>query len=399
MYSHAQLLTGATGVVGCHILHSLIQRPHVHKVYCLIRVKKSAPASKRLDDVLATNHLLDIIPPEQHRKIVTIDYDLYNADGRLGLSDKDYATLRSSVTTICHNAWAVNFNMDLDAFEPHCRGTYDLINLGLQSFRKKKPTFVFVSTAGAVTRVWPPPAMETLHDFEACNGAVNYSIAKWITERVCHTAGEKTILNVRIVRLGQICGDVKHGMWNTKEAWPMLMATSRTIGYLPVNTKFDQDHYWLPSDVTGAAFVDISLLDQVDEKKRASVPKFSIFHIANSQPVAWKGTVIQSLRRHGLEFETIPWAEWMQRVEESDSNVIRNPPYRLRGFFRGLVEQNGDEIPEVAHPAWALDMTISRQFSPRLVKGVVLDDELIGKFVKYWVTQPGWTGQSYPAKM
>lgn len=396
--NYIQLLTGSTGAVGCHILHALVQRPTVQKVYCLIRTKKSASASERLDHVLATNHLLEVMTAEQHQKIIAVDYDLYNADGTLGLSANDYEILRTSVTAICHNAWAVNFNMNLSDFEPHCRGTYDLINLALQSPRKTKPTFLFVSTVGAVMRASPNPIKETLYDFEAASGGVNYAVSKWITERVCHQASQTTHLEVHIVRLGQICGDTKHGMWNIKEAWPMLIASGRTIGCLPANATSDREQRWLPSDVTGAAIADIVLLDQVNDETRASVGSFMVFHIANNQSAAWKASILPALKRHGLQFETVSWPEWAARLDNSDSNVLRNPPYRLRHFFHSLASMNDDNAG-APRRLFLLDMTNACKISPRLAHGASVDDDLIGKFLKYWETQPGWTGQSYPAKM
>lgn len=340
--------------------------------------------------------MLDTLTSEQRQKIVATDYDLYSADGRLGLSDGDYHTLRAATTIIIHNAWAVNFNMDLSGFEPHCRGTRDLINLALQSPRTTKPAFLFVSTVGAIMKASPSPVKEKLYDFDAASGGLNYAVSKWITEQLCHRASQKTGLEVRILRLAQICGDTKHGMWNTKEAWPMIVASGRTIGCLPVNKLFDQDMRWLPSDVTGAAVADIALLDQVDDETSASLARFTVFHITNKQTTPWKASVLPALKRHGMEFETVEWPEWAARIQKSDSNVLRNPPYRLRRFFYTLASwHGGDTAPQPL----SLDMTNACKVSPRLARGVSIDEDLIGKFLKYWESQPGWTGQSYPAKM
>lgn len=340
-----------------------------------------------------------MITPEQRQKIIAINYDLYSADGRLGLSGRDYDIIRTSVTMICHNAWAVNFNMNLLDFEPHCRGTHDLINLAIQSPRTTKPAFLFVSTVGAISSALPHPIEERLHGFEATLSGLNYAISKWIAEQLCYKASQNTGLEVRIVRLAQICGDTKHGMWNIKEAWPMLMASGRTIGCLPAHEKFDQEMRWLPSDVAGAAVVDITLLDQVNEETRASIAKFMVFHISNNRTAAWKANVLPALKRHGLEFETVSWPEWIARLDKSDSNVLRNPPYRHRRFFHILAAWNeGDESKQAPKP-FSLDMTNACKISPRLAHGTTIDDDLIGKFLKYWESQPGWTGQSYPAKM
>lgn len=178
----------------------------------------------------------------------------------------------------------------------------------------------------------------------------------------------------------------------------MIIASGRTIGFLPSNATSDQQQRWLPSDVTGAAIADIALLDQVDDETRASFTPFTVFHIANMQTIAWNAGVLPALKRHGMEFEAVPWPEWAARLEKSDPNVLRNPPYRLRAFFNNLAQANGGNPGKEPRPLFTLDMTNARKASPRLAHGVPLDSDLIGKFLKYWESQPGWTGQSYPAK-
>lgn len=399
----SQLLTGSTGAVGCHILHSLILRPSVRKVYCPIRTKHSTASTTRLDHVLATNHLLDDLTSEQREKIVPIQYDLYSQGEELGISAADYEVLRTSVTIICHNAWAVSYNMKLPDFHVHCKGTYNLINLALRSDFKKKPTFLYISSLGVIAGAKPRPITETLYGLESVLN-INYARSKWITEQIIHKATEKTGLETRILRLGQICGDTKHGMWNTKEAWPMVMATARTIGALPANQKTDDEHHWLPSDVTGDVIADIALLDHIDgdgdgNDARASVPKFAIFHVLNPQPTYWRTHVLSALKRNGLDFETLPWIEWADRLEKSDSNLLRNPSYRLMAFIKGWAFRLSETNSEISRNSPAVDMTNTFKVSPRLVKGVSIDDGLIGKFLQYWSSQTSWAGQSSVTKL
>lgn len=390
-----QLLTGSTGVVGCHLLHSLIQRPNVVRVYCLIRTRNSVAASERLDDVLAKNHLLEDLAAGHRGKITAMPYDV-SSPGTLGLAESDYETLRRSVTIIVHNAWAVNFNKSLEHFEPHCRGTFDLINLALRSELKKKPDFVFISTSGAIYRAKPWPVRETPHGIEAALPGTNYALSKWTTEQICSAAAEKTGLSVRILRLHQICGDTKHGMWNVKEAWPQALAAARTIGAIPARVDIDEEHYWLPTDITGAVIADLALLDQVDSNTRSAVPSLAVFHVGNKKPVLWKATVHSALRRHGLAFETISWSEWVTRLEK-EKNVQRNPPYRLINFWRSIATSR--ESVGADGPGFRLDITNACKISPRLAEGAIIDEALVGKFLQFWNTQPSWAGQMYPARI
>lgn len=365
------------------------------RVYCLIRTKYSVAAKERLDEVLAKNHLLDDIAAGHRAKIAAVAYDV-NSPGTLGLSGSDYETLRRSVTVIVHNAWAVNFNKAPEDFEPHVRGTFDLITLALRSELKKRPDFVFVSTSGLVHWARPVPVREALYGIEAALPGTNYSLSKWATEQICSAAADKTGLSVRILRLHQMCGDTKHGMWNVKELWPQALAAARTIGSIPASTGADEEHYWLPTDVTGEVIADLALLDQVDSGTRSTIPSLAVFHVSNRRPVLWKAFVLPALRRHGLVFETVSWSDWVARLE-TERDVKRNPPYRLINIWRSIAATTNSAGAD--GPSTRLDMTNASQISPRLAEGFVLDEALFGKFLQFWNTQPGWAGQVYPAKI
>lgn len=36
-----------------------------------------------------------------------------------------------------------------------------------------------------------------------------------------------------MLRIGQLCGDTKGGVWNETEAWPLMFASANTVGCLP----------------------------------------------------------------------------------------------------------------------------------------------------------------------
>lgn len=95
-----QLLAGATGVISCYILHSLLQRPKVPEAYCLVRTKISVATSVRLEDVVDKNHL-DGITSGWRGAISAVSYNI-NSHEWLGLVVRDYLgmeTLRHPVTT------------------------------------------------------------------------------------------------------------------------------------------------------------------------------------------------------------------------------------------------------------------------------------------------------------
>lgn len=63
-------------------------------------------------------------------------------------------------------------------------------------------------------------------------GPIGYSQSKWVAEAVCEKAASPA-LQVDIIRLGQLCGDTKNGIWNETEAWPLLIRASADIGAAP----------------------------------------------------------------------------------------------------------------------------------------------------------------------
>lgn len=74
-----------------------------------------------------------------------------------------------------------------------------------------------------------PPYVERASDSPSDSGLTGYGNSKWVAEKVCHEAGS----NVVVARIGQLCGDSKHGIWNTTEAWPLLIRTAQEVGVLP----------------------------------------------------------------------------------------------------------------------------------------------------------------------
>lgn len=54
-------------------------------------------------------------------------------------------------------------------------------------------------------------------------------------EAICEAAHRTTRLNGRmhVLRIGQLCGDTKGGIWNVTEAWPLMLSSVSVTGTLP----------------------------------------------------------------------------------------------------------------------------------------------------------------------
>jgi len=87
---------------------------------------------------------------------------------------------------IIHNAWQLDFNLALSSFEPHVRGTRNLIDLALSSPRCPKPRFMFtssISTARNWDRAKGPFPEEVQYDAGVAEGP-GYGASKYVCERV-----------------------------------------------------------------------------------------------------------------------------------------------------------------------------------------------------------------------
>lgn len=402
-----QVLTGATGYIGVQILNTLLNRPDMSRVYCLVRARDHAKAAQRIQDALANSRLWDDLSPGARAKLRCLSANLAAAD--LGLSPAEHDEIhQAGVTAIIHNAWAVNFNMSLESFEPNVASVYHLLNLGRRhrpSDKKKAPTFVFISSVAVVGTALHrgAAAEERMYDWHEAAPVRGYGESKWVAEQICASASAGYRGPIRILRVGQVSGDTRHGIWNPAEAIPALVQSALTIGALPRMTGRRRNTLcWLPSDAAGAAIVDLTMLDTTTTTGSSGEGSLAVFHVASPHTLRWNEDVLPAAAKAGLPpFREVPQQEWVQLLSESDKNIEKNPPYKLIEHFRltygsreedGYAEgglQNGKD-EETAR----LDLAQALKYSPTLRDAPVVDGALLVKYVKFWLRYWGAENKS-----
>lgn len=405
-----QVLTGATGYIGSQILNTILNRPEVSVVYCLVRTRQPQDhdnATQRIHDALDNSQLLDGLSPKARAKLTCLSADLAAAD--LGLSPAAYGEIKASVTAIIHNAWTVNFNWRLESFESNVASVCHLLNLGCPVSdtpgKKKKPTpaFVFISSVAAVGAALRQgqPAEERMYQWREAMPLNGYGQSKWVAEQICASAATSAPRGwyrgpVRILRVAQVSGDTSHGIWNPAEAIPALVRSALTIGVLPrMEAPQRNTLCWLPSDAAGAAIVDLTLLGN------ASLPceNLAVYHVASPHTLKWNEAVLPAASKAGLPFRAVPQHEWVQILCESDKDVDKNPPYKLVEHFRRAYgpreDKNGTDHgsaggsqngkgEEMAHSN-SLDLEQSLKYSSSLKTAPAVDKELLVKYIKFWL--------------
>jgi carbohydrate kinase (thermoresistant glucokinase family) len=333
--------------------------PTIVKIYCLVRAGNARQAHDRVKNSLVQRRIYHTLSLAARRKIIALPSDL--ADAKLGLRDAEYQNISRDLRSVIHCAWSVNFNMQLSSFESNIAGVTNLISL----CRSSHPaTMNFCSSVSTCSRATTLPVPESVPPLEWAQG-MGYAQSKSVAEHVCAKAAEQGV-TTRVLRVGQIVGDTKHGVWNAQEAVPMMMQTAVTVGALP---RLSETPSWLPVDTVAEAVVDISVSDTG-----------SVFtNVTNPRMFSWTDDLLPALRAAGLSFEEVEPKEWIKRLRASNPDPVANPPIKLVDFFASKYDK--DEL--AASKAFATDTACS--LSAALAGAPVLDQTLVNNFVNYFM--------------
>ncbi|KAJ3540826.1 hypothetical protein NM688_g6172 [Phlebia brevispora] len=220
------ILTGSTGSLGAHILLHLLRDPSVETVYALNRASASM---RQQHETFKRNGLDERVLDSPKLRFLTGDLSLPS----FGLDLNVFDELQSSVTHVIHNAWKVDFNQSLDAFEPLIVGIRNLVDFCLCSPHRHAPRLLFTSSMG-IFRKLPDivPALEdVIRDADVCIGS-GYTESKWIAEQILLSARNKAGIKSVICRLGQISGGF-NGYWNEREWFPAIVKSAVDLKCIP----------------------------------------------------------------------------------------------------------------------------------------------------------------------
>ncbi|KAK4096417.1 acetyl-CoA synthetase-like protein [Parathielavia hyrcaniae] len=357
------VVTGATGSLGAHVVACVLRDPSVGTVYCLVRAASNEEAARRLKESLLQRRLYHTIPASSARRVVVLKSDLSHPT--LGLGTETYSTVTEKLGAVIHCAWSVNFNLHLSSFEKtNLAGVVNLIALTRRA--GQHATFNFCSSVSATARCPLAAVPETIPDL-AWSQAMGYAQSKSVAEHLCARAAEQAGVRTRVLRVGQIMADTKHGVWNHTEAIPLMIQSATTVGALP---KLQETPSWLPVDTVGRAVAEIALSDA------GSV----VANVTNPQSFRWTEDLLPALKTAGLEFDEVEPREWVRRLRASNQDPQANPPIKLVDFFASKYDRDGS----ASSTSFATD--VARSFSPSLADAPVLNPDLVAKFVKYFRT-------------
>ncbi|KAL8989013.1 MAG: hypothetical protein Q9177_002006 [Variospora cf. flavescens] len=426
------LLTGATGSVGVHILARLLQQADVHQIFCPVRGSDCIP---RLQGLMQTRGL-----PISGlmSKVVVLPSNLDRLD--LGLSPQDYGSLAAQLTHIIHCAWPVNFQIHLQSFEPHIAGVRNLLQLSLASQKSQPARFMFCSSItasiGSQARHTRIPESPVRHLWDCSR--LGYGRSKLVAESVVEAAVEKADAAATILRIGQVTGDQKHGIWKDTEMIPMIIRSGLRMRALPA---LQWDCQWLPVNTLADVILDLAGIstqvtakDQClpggggaettidcppsppqtpaarttpsvdgaqDRECNTSRRELLVYNVCSPHLFSWASEFLPALERAGCKFETIPFDAWLSRLrdppassgrkirpeiisEPSSSKADLGGPAPEEPPVRKLLTYLQDDFLDDSRPL-VFDIEQAKRHSPTLKSAPrVIIDGLVTLMAKNW---------------
>ena len=357
------ILTGVTGGLGAQILDQVVKQcSRQDSVVCLVRAESSEHARKRVIDSLdsrcldSTRSVVEV----PNSQVQAVPADLSKPD--CGITSTDLLTGYTRVLTI-HSAWSVNFVASLPSFEPeNIAGLSHLISLHQSHAPPASPSscFTFCSSVASILGTSHSPLSEQPSTNPENAVAMGYARSKWVAERIV----ARRCKSYRVVRIGQLCSDTQHGVWNQNEAWPILIRISCALGVFPdLAERLD----WISTDVAAKSVLDITLDPSTREVYNLAQP-------TSSSPSApeWK-QLYRWLRASHLDLHLVEPKRWLEKVESSSVD------------HRGLLplwQKNFDSPGQQVHFTCQNALDSSPIFRNWQTQGVT--QQLIQKTVQRW---------------
>ncbi|KAL9611868.1 MAG: hypothetical protein Q9167_003522 [Letrouitia subvulpina] len=319
-------------------------------------------------------------------KIVALTSDMSKKD--LGLDAFVLAQMKAEVTLIIHIAWPVNFNIPLNSFEPHIAGLYNLLQFSLSVGRPEPARLFFCSSISTAMNMSSlatvPEAPIKNFDFVSRTG---YAQSKFVCEHVVLNA-VRVGARSHVLRIGQVVGDTRNGVWNDKESVPIIIRSALTKKVLP---DLQVNCSWLPVDTLAASIVELCDTPKRSrgscERNESDCPIF--YNLVNRHVFFWKD-LLRELHASGFEFTSVSFSDWLQLLRESaaQEEEARNPAVKLIEYFEMIYGEDKRQNGPIFDSRVAQRDSATLRSAPKII-----GEGLIGRFLGVWLQQ--WNAESF----
>ncbi|SPO25378.1 related to LYS2 - L-aminoadipate-semialdehyde dehydrogenase, large subunit [Ustilago trichophora] len=327
------LLTGVTGGLGAQLLdHVSAQLQPNDAILCLVRAKDTSHARQRVHEALQSRHLnravsllsTDNTTPSIH----CLAADLSRPD--CGIASEPLSELCRNLARVVtiHSAWSVNFVASLSSFEAeNIAGLSHVLDLHRKLVSccwgcLQLSCFTFCSSVASILSPSSTLANggvlgETLSTEPRDAVPMGYARSKWVAEQVVASHFHAQSSRYTIVRIGQLCSDTTHGVWNESEAWPILIQLSQQVGCFPDLQGECLD--WVATDIAAQTLLDLSSTTS-ENHKEADVEVYNLAQpttLSQGKRATWKD-LYHWLTASEIKLDLVHPTKWLDLIQQQD---------------------------------------------------------------------------------
>ena len=305
------LITGATGLVGSHMVRELLRRQH-GTVFCLVRADSDEIAHTRLVQHLASVGLSEADVARQVRA-VRGDATLPN----LGLPHRRFAELAERVGVVFHNAAKLDFLSSYGTLRSanvsSVRSVLEFVALGRPKFLGHTSS---VSVLESPMRRERHVAEHAPLDFPE-SLAIGYAQSKWVADALVLHARARGFA-ASVFRPSWIVGPA--GGTPSGDFLVRFLEGCRRIRALP-----DSAYRWdlVPAKHVARAIVELTWCDGGRQP---------VYHLGATRQLS-TAQVAAGLQRLGLAVDVIPVEEWLSRLRTAFADDPDHPLRPVTGLF------------------------------------------------------------------
>lgn len=324
-------LTGATGFIGTHVLHELLDRTD-SMLHCLIRAGSEAEGQSRIMDRLAWYFPQEDISRFADR-IRVVPGDL--SSPQLGIAQEAYNAICRDVGLIIHAAADVRHFGDRQHFaRVNVQGTREVVTMARSGRQKGLHHLSTLGVAGRPNgdRRFSELDLEVNQDLENAP----YAWSKFHAEKAIQEAASHG-LSAAVYRTGFVVGDSRTGRFQPNIGDNVLYRLLRITVLTGLAPDAAQEHLeFIPVDFLARSLVGLASTGKVYGQT---------FHITNPRPLAYPD-LISTLKSYGYGIELVPASDYVQRL-------------LARSDQRGMEAEIG-ELPSFGGPRWLIESQITQ---------------------------------------